>query len=74
MSWGDVKRGVTAMQWKGFVDSVEKLHSLGVKHGDIEPRNVALTTEGFRFFDFGWSEMHCCQRDECEELQNLLDI
>ncbi|KAK0460617.1 uncharacterized protein EV420DRAFT_1762828 [Desarmillaria tabescens] len=64
MSWGDVKRGVSAMQWKRLIDSVEKLHCLSVRHGDLEPRNVALTTEGFKFFDFGRSEMHCCQRDE----------
>ncbi len=57
-----------------LIDSVIELHSLGVLHGDLEPRNVALTAEGFKFFDFGQSEMHHCQRDECYELRDLLDV
>ncbi|KAK0447177.1 hypothetical protein EV421DRAFT_187600 [Armillaria borealis] len=72
--WSDVKRGVSATEWQALIDSVKKLHSLGVIHGDLEPRNVAQTTDGFKFFDFGRSEMHRCQQDECGELQDLLDV
>lgn len=47
--WSGVKRGMSAMQWNKLIKSVKKLHSLGVEHGDLEPRNVAQTTEGFKF-------------------------
>ncbi|PBK63953.1 hypothetical protein ARMSODRAFT_1023587 [Armillaria solidipes] len=73
MSWRDVKRGVSATEWQKLVNSVIELHSLGVVHGDLEPRNVARTVDGFKFFDFGRSRLHLCQRDQCGELQNLLD-
>ncbi|KAK0229978.1 hypothetical protein EDD85DRAFT_126609 [Armillaria nabsnona] len=72
--WSDVKRAVSATEWEKLIDSVKKLHSLGVVHGDFEPRNVAQTTDGFKFIDFGRSEMHRCQQDECQELQDLLDV
>ncbi|KAK0447175.1 hypothetical protein EV421DRAFT_187452 [Armillaria borealis] len=47
--WSGVKRGMSAMQWNKLIKSVKKLHSLGVEHSDLEPRNVAQTTEGFKF-------------------------
>ncbi|KAK0219763.1 hypothetical protein EDD85DRAFT_339827 [Armillaria nabsnona] len=72
--WSDVKSSVSTTEWQRLIDSVIELHSLGVLHGDLEPRNVALTAEGFKFFDFGQSKMHHCQRDECYELQDLLDV
>ena len=54
---------------------MKKLHSSGVMHGDLEPRNVSRTREGtFKFFDFGRSEMHRCKRSKCCELQYLLDV
>ncbi|KAK0460630.1 uncharacterized protein EV420DRAFT_1533223, partial [Desarmillaria tabescens] len=74
MDWSDVKRGMSATEWQKFIDSVMELHSLGVIHGDLEPRNVARTADGFKFFDFGRSKLHRCQRDECGELQDLLEI
>ncbi|KAK0473899.1 hypothetical protein IW261DRAFT_660469 [Armillaria novae-zelandiae] len=74
LSWYDVKRGMSAAEWQKLVDSVFELHSLGVNHGDLEPRNVAQTVDGFKFFDFGRSELHVCKRDECGELQDLLEI
>ncbi|KAK0449547.1 uncharacterized protein EV420DRAFT_1564571 [Desarmillaria tabescens] len=73
--WGDVKVDLGVVKWKNLVDSVKKLHSLGVMHWDLEPRNVARAGEGtFKFFDFGRSEMHRCRRDGCEELRELLDV
>ncbi len=45
-----------------------------MEHGDLEPRNVTQTAEGFKFFDFGRSEMHRCKRSKCCELQYLLDV
>ncbi|KAF8963854.1 hypothetical protein BDZ97DRAFT_954656 [Flammula alnicola] len=72
--WSDVKMDMSAIEWKKLVDSVKTLHSLGVVHGDLEPRNVAQTAEGFKFFDFGRSEMHHCPRDGCGELQDLLEV
>ncbi|KAK0227651.1 hypothetical protein IW262DRAFT_1346441 [Armillaria fumosa] len=74
MEWSDVKRGVSTAEWQKLINSVFKLHSLGVKHGDLEPRNVAQTMDGFKFFDFGRSKLHVCQRDECGELQDLLEV
>ncbi|KAK0432165.1 uncharacterized protein EV420DRAFT_1772379 [Desarmillaria tabescens] len=66
--WGDVKVDLGVVEWKNLVDSVKKLHSLGVMHGDLEPRNVARTGEGtFKFFDFGRSEVHRCRKGGCEE-------
>ncbi|KAK0478000.1 kinase-like domain-containing protein [Armillaria luteobubalina] len=73
--WSYVKADLGVVEWKNLVDSVKKLHSLGVMHGDLEPRNVARTKEGtFKFFDFGRSEMHRCQKSRCEEVRELLDV
>ncbi|KAK0470663.1 hypothetical protein IW261DRAFT_1003243 [Armillaria novae-zelandiae] len=74
MDWSDIKRGVSATEWQKLIDSVFELHSLGVMHGDLEPRNVAQTVDGFKFFDFGRSKLHVCQRDNCGELQDLLEV
>ncbi|KAK0241081.1 hypothetical protein EDD85DRAFT_934170, partial [Armillaria nabsnona] len=52
----DVKRSMPEMQWRIFLQSVKELHFLGVLHGDLEPRIVAQTAGGFKFFDFGRSE------------------
>ncbi|KAK0482026.1 hypothetical protein EDD18DRAFT_1202448 [Armillaria luteobubalina] len=72
--WSYVKADLGVVEWKTLVDSVKKLHSLGVMHGDLEPRNVARTKEGiFKFFDFGQSEMHRCRMSRCEEVRELLD-
>ncbi|KAK0214300.1 hypothetical protein IW262DRAFT_266938 [Armillaria fumosa] len=72
--WSYVKADLGVVEWKNLVDSVKKLHSLGVMHGDLEPRNVARTREGtFKFFDFGQSEMHRCRKGRCEEVRELLD-
>ncbi|KAF8972294.1 hypothetical protein BDZ97DRAFT_1784074, partial [Flammula alnicola] len=71
--WSYVKMDMSATEWKKLIDSVKKLHSLGVMHFDLEPRNVAQTAEGFKFFDFGRSEMHRCRRG-CGELQDLLRV
>ncbi|KAK0468619.1 hypothetical protein IW261DRAFT_1518443 [Armillaria novae-zelandiae] len=73
--WRDVKADLGVVEWKTLVDSVKKLHSLGVMHGDLEPRNVARSKEGtFKFFDFGWSETHRCRKGRCEEVRELLDV
>ncbi|KAK0184907.1 kinase-like domain-containing protein [Armillaria mellea] len=73
--WGNVKADLSVADWKSLVDSVKKLHSLGIMHGDLEPRNVARTREGtFKFFDFGRSEMHRCRKGGCEEVRELLDV
>ncbi|KAK0449543.1 uncharacterized protein EV420DRAFT_773976 [Desarmillaria tabescens] len=73
--WDDVKMDLGVVEWKNLVDSVKKLHSLGVMHGDLEPRNVARTGEGtFKFFDFGRSEVHRCRKGGCEEVRELLDV
>ncbi|KAK0449541.1 uncharacterized protein EV420DRAFT_1766945 [Desarmillaria tabescens] len=74
LGWSGVKRSMPKMQWQELLESVKQLHSLGVLHGDLEPRNVAQTAEGFKFFDFGHSELHHCQPKECDELQNLLSV
>ncbi|KAK0493340.1 hypothetical protein EDD18DRAFT_1333732 [Armillaria luteobubalina] len=70
--------------WFGFVledvgDNLEDVYGTewsDVKrgHGDLEPRNVAQTVDGFKFFDFGRSKLHVCQRDECFELRNILKV
>ncbi|KAK0184419.1 hypothetical protein F5146DRAFT_1145582 [Armillaria mellea] len=65
---GNVKEDLGVVEWKSLVDSVKKLHSSGVMHGDLEPRNVSRTREGtFKFFDFGRLEMHRCRKGGCEE-------
>ncbi|KAK0194689.1 hypothetical protein F5146DRAFT_1037109, partial [Armillaria mellea] len=73
IDWTNVKLGVSPMEWQALIKAVKKLHALGVEHGDLEPRNVAQTTEGFKFFDFGRSEMHRCKRSKCCEVRDLLD-
>ncbi len=55
------------------VQSVKQLHSLGIFHGDLEPQNVAETLVGFKFFDFGRSELHHCQQGQCGELQDFVE-
>ncbi|SJK98200.1 uncharacterized protein ARMOST_01461 [Armillaria ostoyae] len=74
LDWSEVKMSMPRIQWRQLVESVKQLHSLGVLHGDLEPRNVAETSEGFKFFDFGRSELHHCQQGQCDELQYLLTV
>ncbi|PBK86538.1 hypothetical protein ARMGADRAFT_1035410 [Armillaria gallica] len=52
----------TRIQWRQLVQSAKQLHSLGILHGDLQPRNVAEISEGFKFFDFGRKELHRCQQ------------
>lgn len=65
---------MTTAEWKKLIDSTIALYALGVLHGGLEPQNVALTGEGFKLFDFERSTLHHCQRDECYELWDLLDV
>ncbi|KAK0454304.1 hypothetical protein EV421DRAFT_1729522 [Armillaria borealis] len=74
LDWSEVKMSMPRIQWRQLVESVKQFHSLGVLHGDLEPRNVAETSEGFKFFDFGRSELHHCQQGQCDELQYLLTV
>ncbi|KAG7449938.1 uncharacterized protein BT62DRAFT_1002265 [Guyanagaster necrorhizus] len=63
LGWSEVKRSMPRVQWRKFLESVKQLHPLGIMRGDLEPRNVAQIAQGFKFFDFGRSELHHCQRD-----------
>ncbi|PBK86523.1 hypothetical protein ARMGADRAFT_1169003 [Armillaria gallica] len=74
LDWSEVKMFMPKIQWRQLVQSAKQLHSLGILHGDLEPRNVTETSEGFKFFDFGRSELHNCQQGQCEELQDLLSV
>ena len=41
---------------------VQDLHSIGIVHGDLEPRNIArIHGGGFRLVDFSESRNHICK-------------
>ena len=41
---------------------VQDLHSVGIVHGDLEPRNVVrVHGGGFRLIDFSESMKHACK-------------
>jgi serine/threonine protein kinase len=41
---------------------VQDLHSIGIVHGDLEPRNIVrVCGGGFRLIDFSESRKHICK-------------
>lgn len=43
------------------------LHSIGIVHGDLEPRNVARVHGGeFRLIDFSESRKHLCKESKVQ--------
>jgi tRNA A-37 threonylcarbamoyl transferase component Bud32 len=40
----------------------QDLHSIGIKHGDLEPRNVMRLGGGFCLIDFSQSRKHNCKK------------
>ncbi|KAF8213849.1 hypothetical protein K438DRAFT_1802366 [Mycena galopus ATCC 62051] len=76
--------GGTALKtFKDYLDSAQKLfakavemHSAGVRHHDLEQRNVVQDSDGdLRIIDFHIAEMgyRCRGRDKCKELSKLRD-
>lgn len=61
----------------GLMQSLLALHSIGLKHGDPDERNVGIDRDGvdvtYRFFDFGCSTWHKCHGiTDCEELKQQI--
>jgi tRNA A-37 threonylcarbamoyl transferase component Bud32 len=49
------------------------LHSLGIAHGDLEPRNVVLTDGGkFLLIDFTASTMHQSKKCVAQNVRHLV--
>jgi serine/threonine protein kinase len=52
---------------------VVHLHSTGIVHGDLEPRNVArVRGGGFRLIDFSESRRHHCKEIEENKVQYVI--
>ena len=55
--------------------SVYDLHTIGIMHGDLEPRNVArVRGGGFRLIDFSESREHHCIESKVQYLITSLLI
>lgn len=51
------------------------LHSIGIVHGDLEPRNITrVQGGGFRLIDFSESRKHLCKEYEVQYVITLLLI
>jgi tRNA A-37 threonylcarbamoyl transferase component Bud32 len=58
-----------------FAKAVE-MHSVGVRHNDLVPRNVVQDSDGeLRIIDFHVAKMRhrCSGKDKCKELLELSD-
>ena len=52
---------------------VYDLHSLGIAHGDLEPRNIVRTDEGrFLLIDFTQSRMHRSEKCVAQHVRQLV--
>ncbi|KAL5483038.1 hypothetical protein ACEPAI_8267 [Sanghuangporus weigelae] len=70
MSWSESDK-------VGLMQSFLALHSIGLKHGDPDERNVGIDRNSvdptYRFFDFGCSSWHKCHGiTECRELKDQI--
>lgn len=52
------------------------IHKYGIRHGDLEPRNVVVSPAGkITVIDFEMSDQtHCCEDKKCAELNDLRNI
>ncbi|KAL5512500.1 hypothetical protein ACEPAG_3153 [Sanghuangporus baumii] len=72
MSWSESDK-------VALMKSLLALHSIGLKHGDPDERNVGIDRNSvdptYRFFDFGCSSWHKCHGiTECRELKDQIRI
>ena len=52
---------------------VQNLHSIGIVHQDLEPRNIIRTRQGgFRLIDFTESRKHICEDCPVQDVCRLL--
>ncbi|KAJ7232225.1 hypothetical protein B0H12DRAFT_1145718 [Mycena haematopus] len=60
-------------QCENLFAKVLEMHSAGVRHNDLEPRNVVQDSEGeLKIIDFHVAEMnHRCRGDGCKELEKF---
>ena len=50
--------------------SVQDLHSIGIVHGDLEPRNVVrVRGGGLYLIDFSESRRHICKESKVQHLR-----
>ncbi|KIM80579.1 hypothetical protein PILCRDRAFT_73114 [Piloderma croceum F 1598] len=50
---------------------VQDLHSVGITHEDLEPRNIVRAHGGFLLISFSESRRHICKESKCSELQTF---
>ncbi|KAJ3717999.1 hypothetical protein C8R42DRAFT_677099, partial [Lentinula raphanica] len=69
--WEDCKD--VQLHQKNIYEKVVKLHTdWGVKHNDVEPRNIVKAEDEIRIIDFHTSEIHKCEGPQlCKELLTL---
>jgi tRNA A-37 threonylcarbamoyl transferase component Bud32 len=52
---------------------VQDLHSIGIVHGDLEPRNIVRTHGGgFLLIDFSESRKHVCKESKVQYMDTLV--
>ncbi|KAJ7089833.1 hypothetical protein B0H15DRAFT_273538 [Mycena belliarum] len=63
--------GLSAQHREALFEKAEQMHTVGIVHNDLEPRNIVESAEGeLRIIDFDSADMgHSCSgKEECEEL------
>jgi RIO-like serine/threonine protein kinase len=59
-----------------LIDHMLTIHEYGIRHGDLEPRNIVVSPAGkITVIDFEMSDQtHCCEDKKCMELDVLRNI
>jgi len=62
----------TILRRHNLYKALQSVHTVGIQHCDLEPRNVLRDEEGtVRLVDFAIAESHSCLGEQCPELFHL---